>query len=154
MRRTLVCAIASAATAFLFAGGCLVPTRHGAVLLAPTPHGVAKVRVPGPAVPAPRLVPVPAPKPRVPNPVVVPVPRLPTPVLVPNPLPPVPRVTVKPARPHADHVWVDGHYVLENGSYVWRAGVWVRPPRVGGVWVPPVIVKSGNHWKYTPGHWR
>jgi len=146
------------AALFLFAGGCLVPTRHGPMLIAPVPHGVATVRVPAPVVPhhvtpirtpAPivhhGVVPVPMPAPVVPHGVVIV--RTPPPVL--------PRLPAfKPPRPHPQHVWVEGHHAVERGVYIWKPGVWVKPPRIGAIWVPPRTVKVGIEWHTTPGYWR
>jgi hypothetical protein len=141
----------------LVAGGCLVPTRHGPVLIAPVPHGVAAVRVPGPAVPH-HVAPIHTPAPVVPHHVYVPAPApiLPHPVvrlLIPPPA--IPRVhVVKPPRPHPQHVWVDGHHAVEHGVYVWKPGIWVAPPRPGALWVPPRTVKVGVEWHTTPGYWK
>lgn len=56
-------------------------------------------------------------------------------------------LVVKPNRPKANHVWVDGHWIWNSNQnrYIWRKGRWVKKRR-GHVYV-------AGRWKATPnGH--
>jgi hypothetical protein len=48
--------------------------------------------------------------------------------------PPPPRLETPPARPSADHVWIDGGWQWNGSDYVWIAGMWR--------YVPPAIVAT------------
>ena len=128
-----------------FMQGCVVPNRHGGLtVIAPVPgRGVTATRIPGPPVPKVHLPHVrPAPVP------------VPVPVLRVSP-PPRPAVVVhRPAPVASNRVWVEAHWAIENGKYVWKAGYWVQAPRHGAVWVAPRTVQVGIEWQYYPGYWR
>ena len=52
--------------------------------------------------------------------------------------PPAPRVLhVRPPRPRADFVWVDGYWYPVGNHYRWRDGYWARPPYRGARWIGP-----------------
>jgi len=70
--------------------------------------------------------------------------------------PPPPEVVIvtRPRRPSRIHVWIDGHYVVRLGSWVWIEGHWAEPEHRGAKWVPPHTRRKGNRWGYRPGHWR
>ena len=67
--------------------------------------------------------------------------------------PPPAKTEVRPAKPYANAVWIDGHWKWSGGRYVWVPGHWAKP-KPGRTWV-------AGHWKKTPrgyvwvkGHWR
>ena len=70
----------------------------------------------------------------------------------PPPPPPVVVVT-RPAPPSGFHVWIEGHYVVRSGSWVWVGGRWARPDRRGAVWVPGHTRRGERSWHWRPGHW-
>src|SRR5687768_2614406 len=75
-------------------------------------------------------------------------------VMVNQPPPPVQEtVEVVPAKPHADAIWVAGHFEW-RGSWIWIAGSWGMPPEPGCVWEDPVYVRVDNGYRYHPGYWR
>ena len=64
--------------------------------------------------------------------------------------PPPPRVeTVRPARPGADWIWVDGYWYPEGRRYVWHKGYWSRPPYPGARWVAP----HHDGQRFFEGYW-
>jgi hypothetical protein len=69
------------------------------------------------------------------------------------PPPPV-RVGVVGVAPGPGYVWVGGYQRWNGTRYVWVAGRWARPPRVGAVWVAPRYVHRGSTWVYYRGYWR
>jgi hypothetical protein len=44
--------------------------------------------------------------------------------------------------------------VAPGPGYVWVAGHWVRPPRVGVGWVSPRYVHTNGGWVFRKGYWR
>jgi hypothetical protein len=70
-----------------------------------------------------------------------------------GPPPPV-RVGVVGVAPGPGFVWIPGYQSWNGNGYVWVAGKWVRPPRVGVVWVQPRYAHSGTTWLYHAGYWR
>jgi len=71
------------------------------------------------------------------------------------PPPPPPVVVVgRPPRPSGVHIWIEGHYVVESGSWVWVGGHWARPSRRGSVWVPGHTRQGERGWHWRPGRWR
>jgi hypothetical protein len=70
--------------------------------------------------------------------------------------PPRPEVVIvtRPPRPSSVHIWIDGHFIVSAGKWVWIEGRWERPPRRGVVWVGPHTRRKGPCWGWTPGHWR
>jgi hypothetical protein len=69
--------------------------------------------------------------------------------------PPPPAVVItRPPRPSTAYIWIDGHYVLSSGRWVWIVGRWELPPRRTQIWIEPNIRPRGPRWGYTPGHWR
>jgi hypothetical protein len=69
------------------------------------------------------------------------------------PPPPV-RVGVVGVAPGPGYVWVAGYQSWNGHDYIWVAGRWVRPPRVGVVWVQPRYVHTGGTWVFYKGYWR
>ena len=63
--------------------------------------------------------------------------------------PPPPRAYVVPRRPGPAYEWVEGHWDLENGHYVWYNGYWTHPPYAGAYWEAPYY----SHGRYYRGHW-
>jgi WXXGXW repeat (2 copies) len=52
--------------------------------------------------------------------------------------PPRPRVvSVRPHRPAAEFIWVEGYWYPVAGRYRWHEGYWTRPPYAGAHWVAP-----------------
>ena len=68
--------------------------------------------------------------------------------------PPQARIEVRPARPFANAVWIDGHWSRRHGDWVWISGHWVKMPRSGAAWMPGHWKKVPRGWKWFPGHWR
>ena len=69
------------------------------------------------------------------------------------PPPPV-RVGVVGVAPGPGYVRVGGYQRWNGRGYVWVAGHWVRPPRVGVVWVSPRYVHTNGGWVFRKGYWR
>ena len=69
--------------------------------------------------------------------------------------PPPPGVVIvaRPPRPSSVHIWIDGHFIVSSGRWVWVSGHWGRPERRGMVWVPPRTRRKGGRWGWRPGHW-
>lgn len=63
-------------------------------------------------------------------------------------------VVVKPARPSAAHVWIDGQWKWnrKKKEYVWIKGHWVKR-KAGKKWVPGHWQKVRRGYKWIPGHW-
>ena len=55
--------------------------------------------------------------------------------------------------PDPAFVWVPGAWIWE-GRWVWGPGHWMRPPRVGAVWVGPRYVFRGGRHVWVRGFWR
>ncbi len=69
--------------------------------------------------------------------------------------PPAPvHIGVVGRAPQRGYVWIEGYQRWDGKRYVWVAGRWGRPPRVGAVWVAPVWVHRGNGWVFRTGYWR
>lgn len=64
------------------------------------------------------------------------------------------QVEVRPPKPTATAVWVDGYWDW-GGRWIWVDGHW-ETPRPGYVWTPPVARRpgAGGRIHYHPGHWR
>ena len=64
-------------------------------------------------------------------------------------------IIVKPKRPGAGHIWVDGHWKWNDrkNKYVWVQGKWYKPRRgyvyVAGRWKR---TRKGHVW--VEGYWR
>ena len=73
-----------------------------------------------------------------------------------GPPPPPPDVVIvtRPPRPSSVHIWIEGHYIVSGGKWVWVKGRWERPPQRGRVWVQPHTRQRGSRWGWTPGHWK
>ena len=71
----------------------------------------------------------------------------------PPPPPPPMIVVTRPARPSGFHIWIEGHYVVRSGSWVWVGGHWARPVRRGATWVPGHTRRNGEIWIWRSGHW-
>jgi len=67
--------------------------------------------------------------------------------------PPPPRVYVRPVLPAAGHVWIDGYWNRNGGSWAWRNGYWTAP-RAGYVHVQPRWTREGRGWRQQEGGWR
>jgi hypothetical protein len=70
------------------------------------------------------------------------------------PAPPTTIVVTRPPRPSRVHVWIEGHYVVRSGKWVWVKGNWARPTHKGAQWVPGHTRRRGKAWVWTPGRWR
>jgi hypothetical protein len=68
--------------------------------------------------------------------------------------PPSPKTEVKPPKPFANAVWIDGHWKHTRHGWVWVSGHWEKQPRSGAVWVSGKWVKTPRGWKWKPGHWK
>jgi hypothetical protein len=67
--------------------------------------------------------------------------------------PPPLRYEVRPAMPGPGYAWVDGYWNWYGGRYVWRPGVWQRPPYEGAYWNHPHYDHYPNGWALHEGHW-
>jgi hypothetical protein len=63
--------------------------------------------------------------------------------------PPPLRYEVRPAMPGPGYVWVDGYWNWYGGRYVWRPGVWQRPPYAGTIPTMITIPTAGHTMKVT-----
>lgn len=64
--------------------------------------------------------------------------------------PPPPRVVrVRPVRPGADYVWVDGYWYPVGRHYRWHSGYWSRPIYPSARWIAPRY--EGG--RYLNGYW-
>lgn len=68
--------------------------------------------------------------------------------------PPPPVVEHYGPPPHRGWVWQPGYHTWDGHRYVWRAGVWVAPPRPHAVWVAPHWAHRRGGWVLVEGHWR
>lgn len=64
--------------------------------------------------------------------------------------PPAPRVETVAARP--GFVWVNGHWIWQDGRWQWLAGHWERE-RAGYVWTAGHWERQGNGWHWIAGSW-
>lgn len=71
----------------------------------------------------------------------------------PPPPPPETVIITRPPRPTGFHIWIEGHYVVRSGAWVWVHGHWERPPRRNKVWVRSHAMRRGDVWCWSPGHW-
>jgi hypothetical protein len=62
-------------------------------------------------------------------------------------------VYMRPAAPYAGAVWIDGDWVWNGGSYVYRRGYWARP-RAGHVWNRGGWHRTPRGYAWRRGHWR
>lgn len=67
--------------------------------------------------------------------------------------PPVRKVEVRPARPFANAVWIDGHWRWNDRAYLWVPGHWVKVKK-GKSWVAGHWVRTRRGFRWVPGHWR
>jgi WXXGXW repeat (2 copies) len=67
--------------------------------------------------------------------------------------PPPIRYEVRPAMPGPGYAWVDGYWNWYGGRYVWRPGVWQRPPYEGASWNHPHYDHYHEGWALHEGHW-
>ena len=65
--------------------------------------------------------------------------------------PPAARVEIRPVRPWANGVWIDGHWARRGGAWVWIPGHWDRPYGHYSAWVPGHYNRYGE---WVEGHWR
>ena len=68
--------------------------------------------------------------------------------------PPPPRSEVRPAPPHRDSAWIDGHWRRQSNGWTWVGGRWERRPWRGAEWVPGHWASRYGGWEWVPGHWR
>ena len=67
-----------------------------------------------------------------------------------GPPPPPPAYVPPPwARPHRSAVWIQGHYEVVNGRWVWINGYYGYPPHGGMHWIPGRY----KHGYWRPGYW-
>ncbi|GAA4096175.1 hypothetical protein [Mucilaginibacter panaciglaebae] len=64
------------------------------------------------------------------------------------------RVVVRPARPSAHHVWIEGEWVPKGRTYVERPGYWAVAPRPHAVWVPGHWDHRRGGYVWVAGYWR
>lgn len=68
--------------------------------------------------------------------------------------PPPLKVETIPTAPHADCLWVSGHWVRTPQGWEWQPGYWVRRPHAAATWVPGHWKEVGpGIWRWVPGHW-
>lgn len=75
----------------------------------------------------------------------------PAPVLVPWAPPPM-LVQAPPPAPFVQAVWVGGYWVWHR-RWIWSAGYWARPPRIGDVWTEPYYEHRHNEVIFVDGYW-
>ncbi|MDB4924076.1 YXWGXW repeat-containing protein [Mucilaginibacter sp.] len=63
-------------------------------------------------------------------------------------------VTVRPARPSANHVWIESEWTPRGRTYVERPGYWAVAPHPGGIWVSGHWAHHPRGYVWVPGHWR
>jgi len=63
------------------------------------------------------------------------------------------RVAPPPAPSHR-HVWVEGEWVPNGSTYVYKAGYWELPPRPHARWARGHWRHFRGGWAWIPGHWR
>lgn len=69
------------------------------------------------------------------------------------PPPPPVVVVTRPPPPSGLHIWIDGHYVVRSGAWIWVGGYWARPPHRGAVWTPGHIRQRQHVYLWQPGRW-
>ncbi len=62
-------------------------------------------------------------------------------------------VVVRPAQPSPRHVWIEGDWTWQNGTYVHKDGYWTVPP-AGRVWVAGHWSHEAGGYYWVAGHWR
>lgn len=67
--------------------------------------------------------------------------------------PPAPIVETVTVAPSPGFVWIGGIWAW-HGRWVWEAGHWARPVRVGAVWVPHRYEYRGGVHVFIRGGWR
>ena len=68
--------------------------------------------------------------------------------------PPEPRFEIRPARPYAEAVWIDGYWQSRHDNWIWIGGHWARRPRGAREWIPGHWVETRRGWTWKPGQWR
>ena len=58
-----------------------------------------------------------------------------------------------PARPSAQHVWIDGYWTWQNNRYEWMAGHWELPPSSSAKWEYPHYASEGGAYRFYEGRW-
>ena len=58
-----------------------------------------------------------------------------------------------PARPSAQHVWIDGYWTWQNNRYEWMAGHWELPPSSSAKWEYPRYVSESGAYRFYEGRW-
>ena len=58
-----------------------------------------------------------------------------------------------PARPSAQHVWIDGYWTWQNNRYEWMAGHWEVPPSNSAKWEYPRYVSESGAYRFYEGRW-
>ena len=61
---------------------------------------------------------------------------------------------VRPVRPSANHVWIEGEWVPQGRTYVERPGYWATAPRPRAVWIPGHWDRRPRGYVWIPGYWR
>jgi hypothetical protein len=51
-------------------------------------------------------------------------------------------------------VWIGGYQTWNGTRYVWVAGRWVVPPRVGVVWIAPRWIPRNGGYVFIAGRWK
>ncbi len=68
--------------------------------------------------------------------------------------PPHDRIEKVPPRPHADAVWMAGHWDWRVNEYRWSPGHWVKPEAGFHAWTPGHWAHEARGWYYVEGNWR
>lgn len=63
-------------------------------------------------------------------------------------------VVTRPARPSANHVWIESEWTPRGRTYVERRGYWAAPPRPHAVWVAGHWAHRRGGYIWIPGYWR
>ncbi|WP_214071385.1 YXWGXW repeat-containing protein [Mucilaginibacter sp. dw_454] len=61
---------------------------------------------------------------------------------------------VRPVRPSANHVWIEGEWVPRGRTYVERPGYWAAAPRPHAVWIAGHWDRRRGGYAWVPGYWR
>jgi hypothetical protein len=73
----------------------------------------------------------------------------------PPPPPPPPRVDVRWAPPTPQHVWIPGHWSIDDdhNGWIWHPGYWEFPPVPWARWEPAHHRDYLGAYYWVKGHW-
>ena len=59
---------------------------------------------------------------------------------------------IQSRRPSPSHIWIDGDWIYDRGSYRYQPGYWVMPNH-GRSFVPGHWERVRHGWYWMPGYW-